>query len=132
MKSKTVGPCRECRRVMYLKCRGLCGTCWKDEGIRKRYEPKRDRHQYTEYRLKLIGEHGNNKDTKGPCPFPPGSPEKIQYLEYRALHNQPLHHPDDNTGAMPITKIELPSRFENARYRFTCPLWIESGDEVLG
>jgi hypothetical protein len=36
--------------------------------------------------------------TPAPCPYPPGSPERLEEMARRAARGEQLHHPEDATG----------------------------------
>jgi len=44
------------------------------------------------------------------CPYPPGSPEKMAYLQHRYAQGVfPMHHPDDCRDHSPLATSQEPS-----------------------
>jgi len=81
--------CRHCGLPGRLRRRGLCWACHQTPGVREQYPS-----------TSVMGNRGHGVGRVSavpckPCPFPPGSPEKIAALEGRARLRQPLWHPDD-------------------------------------
>lgn len=81
--------CRHCGRVRTgNRPRRLCWTCYYTPSIRDLYPPDPG------YRNESAPE-GGRQDPPAPCPYPPGSEAKIQYLKEIATRGDNLFHPDE-------------------------------------
>jgi hypothetical protein len=90
--------CRHCGRPRSLRRRGLCYGCYFEPGVREKYEPTSAMANRGSG-LTVVPARKVEKDKKDrarrPCPFAPGSPERIQKLEDRAYFGLPLWTPGD-------------------------------------
>jgi len=80
--------CRHCERAASRDSgRGLCSVCFRDAGVRSLYERKR----FVEPEPLVLP----TGDDDEPCPHPPGSPEKVEWLRRRYLGGRRLWREGD-------------------------------------
>jgi len=124
--------CVECNDRYACRPRGLCWRCYYKPGVVEQHPPPIAGRGGYVAGTSTVGISGDNQDTSGPCPYPAGSPEKIEWIARRAMNNQPLWHPDDSQEQTPVTITDI--RVEHAeRTPVKCRVRIKSGScEVRG
>ena len=89
------GLCRHCGDARINRPRGLCWTCFYTPGVRELYPRDEKRGKRG-----IHGERGGGYELPDfPTKAWPGSEEKVEVLEARALLGTALFHPEDTTFA---------------------------------
>lgn len=83
--------CGHCRRVRWIKSRGLCFACHSTPGVRDRYEPR----AVVGALSALYGTTNPPLRTPVPTMHGPGTPGKVAVLEARAAAGERLWHDAD-------------------------------------
>ncbi len=82
--------CRHCQRVRANRPRGLCWSCYYTPGLRELYPST------SKYGQRGLDDfYGEPAPAARPTGAMPGSPEKVEVLQQRALSGQALWHPED-------------------------------------
>lgn len=89
-KKKEPKPCRHCGKPA-RRPRQLCWHCYYTPTIAQHYPPLPNK-----FNQRGRGNHtGRSKLPALPCPYLPGSPEKIIIMSRRAARGESLFHPED-------------------------------------
>jgi hypothetical protein len=97
--------CRHCRKAKVTRPRGLCWSCYYQQGVREQYPPTS---KYT--RCGVQDFNLSAPLPAAPTDATPGSPEKVAVLMERARLKQALWHPQDAF----CTPAGMPMRLEHA------------------
>lgn len=84
--------CRHCGERPITRPRNLCWSCYYDPAILARYPSRVANHRG---QLPGVGLLNLTPTLPEPVPYPPGSPEKVEVMEKRAMLHQHLFHPAD-------------------------------------
>lgn len=88
--AETKHRCNHCHKRRYIQARGICGTCYRTEGIKELYPAKGNGGSY-------VPSNNNDAGTIPPQPTdaPPGSLEKVLIMMDRVANGQLPNHPED-------------------------------------
>ena len=82
--------CRHCQKKKASRPRGLCFSCYGQEGVREKY-PSTSKFA----RLGILDRFGTQPLPTMPTKALPGTTEKVTVLAERAAAGQQLWHPED-------------------------------------
>jgi hypothetical protein len=93
--------CRHCQKVRSNRPRGLCWSCYYTPGVREQYPST------SKFARRGVSDfNGRASLAAQPCPYLPGTPEKVAVLEERARLGLALWHPLDATLERPFVPAQ--------------------------
>jgi len=110
--------CRHCERFLVIYSRRLCRFCWAEPDVRYLYPIQQGMNNQYNPTSKAIKDIDRSTDPlpAEPTEAWPGSPEKVEIMEARALARVSLFHPED-----PVISLTVASAFAS--------MWDEGYDD---